>query len=114
MRELPGRERVCREALVHERHRRRQPLVRQIGVVGLDLVGQEHALVDERAARQRHGVVADVAALVSVVDGVGDDLADQVEPALEIVLALDRLGAADEELAMYGSVARTMSTAWCR
>ena len=87
---------------MHQRHRRGQPLVRQVGVVGLHLVGQEHALVDERAARQRHGVVADVAALVGVVDGVRDDLADQVELALEIVLARNRLRPADEDLPMHG------------
>ena len=99
--QLPRRERVGGEALVHERHRRGEARVGQVVVVGLHLVGQEHALVDQRAARQRHRVVADVLALVGEVEGVGDDLADEIEAPLELMLVLHRLGARDEELAMH-------------
>ena len=84
VRELPRRERVGREALVHERQGRRQTRIGKIPVVGLHLVRQEHALVDERSRRQRHRVVADVATLVGIVDGVRDDLADDIESAARI------------------------------
>ncbi len=85
MRQLPRRERVGGEALVHERHRRGEPRIGDVLVVLPHLVGEEHPLVDERAARQRHGVMTDVAALVGKVERVGDDLADQIEPALEVL-----------------------------
>ena len=98
VRELPGREGVGGEALMHERQRRGEQRIVQVGVVGAELIGQEHALVDQRAARQRHGVEADVAAAGLAVDGVGDHLAQDVEPALEIVLILDVGAAPDEHL----------------
>ena len=98
VRELPGREGVGREALMHQRQRRGEQRMMQIGVIGAELIGQEHALVDQRAAGQRHGVEADVAAAGLAVDGVGDHLAQDVEPALEIVLVLDVGPAADEHL----------------
>ncbi len=101
VRELPRRERVGREALVDQRHGRGKARIGEILVVGLDLERQEHALVDERPARQRHGVVTDVAPLVGIVDGVRDDLADHVELALELVLVGDGLRPADEDLPMH-------------
>ena len=102
VRELPRRERVGGEALVHERHRGSQPRVGDVLVVVPHLVGEEHPLVDDRAARQRHRVVADVAALVGKMEGVGDHLADQIEPALEVLAVLHRLRPADEDLAVHG------------
>ncbi len=102
MGELPRGERVGREALVHERHRRHEPRVGQVLVVGAHLERQEHPLVDERAARQAHRVVADVLALVGEVERVRDDLADDVEPALELLLILHRLRPADEDLPVHG------------
>jgi hypothetical protein len=48
--ELPRREGVGREALVNERKRRSEARVMQVGVVGAELIGKEHALVDQRAA----------------------------------------------------------------
>ena len=58
-------------------------------------------MIDQRAARQRHRVVADVAALVGEVERVGDDLADEIEPALELLLVLHCLRPADEELPVH-------------
>ena len=52
MRERPRRERVGREALVHERQRRLDVGVRQIGKHALDLRRRQHALVDQRLRRQ--------------------------------------------------------------
>ena len=48
--ELPRREGVGGEALMHERERRGEARVMQVGVVTAELIGEEHALVDERAA----------------------------------------------------------------
>ncbi len=48
--ELPRRKRVGREALVHERERRGEEWVVQIAVIGAELMGEEHALINERAA----------------------------------------------------------------
>ena len=52
MRELPGREGVGREALVHERERALEARVLQVLVVGAELGHQHHALVDDGAAGQ--------------------------------------------------------------
>ena len=56
VREIPRAERVGREARVHERHRRLDLGLAQIGVVGRQLAGREQALVGERAARERGDV----------------------------------------------------------
>ena len=56
MREIPGRERVGREALVHERERRDDARVLQVLVIRADLVREQHALVDDRARRHRRHV----------------------------------------------------------
>ena len=55
VRERPRRERVRREAAVHQRERRLDPLVVEVGEELGELRRGEHALVDERAARQRSG-----------------------------------------------------------
>ena len=98
VRELPRREGVGREALMHERERRSEFRVMQVEIIGAELIGEEHALVDQRAAGERHGVEADVAAAGVAVDGVGDDFAQDVELALEARLVLDVTPAADEHL----------------
>ena len=98
VRELPGGEGVGGEALMHERKRRGEQRMMQIGVIGAELISQEHALVDQRAAGQRHGIEADIAAAGLAVDGVGDHLAQDVKPALEIVLILDVGTAPDKHL----------------
>ena len=98
--ELPGREGVGRKALMHERERRGEQRMMQIGVIRPELIGEEHALVDQRAAGQRYGIETDVAAAGIAVDGVGDHLAQHVEPALEIVLILDVGPATDKHLAV--------------
>ncbi len=87
---------------MHERQRRGEGRVMQVLVIGAKLVGEEHALVDQRAAGERHGVEADIAAASLAVDGVGDDFAQEIEPALELRLVLDIGPVADEDLAMGG------------
>ena len=84
MRQRPGREGVGREALVHQRERALEIRIVQVGIIGAELVGQEHALVDHRAAGDRHRVIAGRAPLAPRVDRVGDRLAQDVEPALEL------------------------------
>ncbi len=74
----------------------------QVGVIGAELVGEEHSLIDERAAGERHGVEADVVSSGLAVDGVGDDFAQDVELALEIGFVLNLRPAADEDLPMGG------------
>ena len=88
MRQLPGREGVGREALMHQRERALEMRIVQIGIVGAELVGQEHALVDDGAAGDRHRIIARCAPFTPAVDGAGDRLAQDVEPALELVLGL--------------------------
>ncbi len=98
MRQRPCREGVGREALVHERERALEILLVQVGIVLAELVGEEHALVDHGAAGHRAGVIACKAAVAALVDRLRDRLAQDVEPALEIVLGLGGAVAADEHL----------------
>ena len=59
VRQPPGRERVGRKALMHQRQRRHGQRVAQIVVEALDLRRQQQALVDDRAGREgRHVEVA--------------------------------------------------------
>ena len=50
MRERPGGEGIGREALMHERERALEIRLAQVGVIGAELVGEEHALVDDGPA----------------------------------------------------------------
>ena len=85
MRERPRRERVGAEPLVHERQRRFHVRIRQIGEHRLDLIGDQHALVDQRVRRQARDVeifpVGDRDR--QPVDRMLDALADDVQLALE-------------------------------
>ena len=91
----PRREGVGREAGVHQRQRRLDPLVAQVGEELAQLRGGEHALVDERAARQAREV--DAALSPGRADLVLDALAHDVDPALERVV--DQPVAGQEDLA---------------
>ncbi len=55
VRQRPARERVGGEPRVHDGQRRGDPLVAQVGEELVELVGGEHALVDQRAARTATG-----------------------------------------------------------
>ncbi len=48
MGELPRREGVGGEALMHQRHLRDEARIVQVGIIGAELIGEEHALVDDR------------------------------------------------------------------
>ncbi len=70
MRELPGREGVGREALVHECDGRLEALVGEVLVIGTHLIGEEHALVDDGGGRQRHDIEAEIATIGFRIDAV--------------------------------------------
>ncbi len=99
MREVPRRERVGREALVHERQRRHDARILQILVVGADLVREQHALVDDGARRHRRHVELLAVRQLQRLDRVAGALADDVELALERIGHRDPAAAADEYLA---------------
>ncbi len=89
VRERPRRERVGREARVHERELGGETRVREVGEERLELAGREHPLVDDRARAER-GEVDLGLALGPLAQAEGEP----VEP--EGDLATHR--AADEEL----------------
>ncbi len=60
VRQRPARERVGGEPRVHEREGRLVALVGEVGEEPGELTGGEHALVDQRAARQRREVDVDL------------------------------------------------------
>jgi hypothetical protein len=98
LRQRPGREGVGRVALVIDGEGRNEALVEKVRVECGQLLGEEHALVDDRAAAQR--------AEIEVLDLVGDDPlldapANDVEVALELVL-LDAFRVRDEYLLDLG------------
>ena len=102
MRQRPSREGVGREALVHQRERALEIRVVQVGIILAELVGQEHALVDHRAAGDRHRVIVTDAPFALVVDRARDRLAQHVEPALELAFGKLLLALADEHLLVLG------------
>jgi len=84
---------------VHQRQRRLDQGVVQVGEVLVELRGEQHALVDEGAARQAHHVPVLRARHRRCADLVVGALADHVELALEGELVGDRGVALDEHLA---------------
>ena len=101
MRQRPGRERVGGEALVHQSERALEVGIVQIGVVGAELVGEEHALVDQRAARDRHRIIVPHAPVAPAIEDAGNGLAQEVEPALELVLRFDLRAAGEKDLLVH-------------
>ena len=96
MGQVPGRKRVRAVALMHQGQRRDEPLVGQVGIEPLDLIGQQQALVDDHARRQR----ADIAVLLLLqilccANFQFVPLANDVQLPLEHVGR--RLGAAGDE-----------------
>ena len=84
MRELPGREGVGGEALVHEGDGALEALVLQVEIIVAQLRDEHHALVDDGARGQADRIIAGRARVLHVVDGVGDDLAGEEEATLEV------------------------------
>jgi hypothetical protein len=100
MRQLPRREGVGREALMHQRHRADETRILQVLVIGTDLIGEEHALVDDGARRHGHDVEVALLAAILLIDAVGNHLAQDKQPAFEILIGFDVGVAPDEHLAV--------------
>ncbi len=98
VREVPGRERVRREALVHHRQRRDERLVVEVLVEAPDLMGEQHALVDDRARRERRHVELLAVAKLERLDRVPRALAYHVQLALQRVGVHVARAAPDEHL----------------
>ncbi len=116
----PAREGVRRETRVHQRQRRLEIRIVEIGEIIRELAGREHALVDHRLRRQVRDVeisgsgkgirlvavnVGVTVGQLVVADRVGDAAADDVELALEIPRIGDLGILPDEDLADRGLVA---------
>ena len=96
--ELPGREGVGRETLVHQGKGRDAARVLEVDEVLADLVGQQQALVDDGARRHRRLVELLAVLETERLDGVRGTAADDVQLALERVGDHDVGAAADEDL----------------
>ena len=94
----PGWERVRGEALMDERQRSVVAHVQEIAVVWRELADQHHPLVDNGAGRQRDRVVFRNFRAAERKNSIGNDLADDEEPALKIIFSGEISGAADENL----------------
>ena len=94
MRQLPGREGVGRETLMHQGQRRGRQVVAQIVVETADLGGEQQALVHNRPRRERRHIqfshAGDVLFVRQRAEIVQDLLADRQDLALERVLVADR------------------------
>ena len=97
--QVPGREGVGREALMHQRQRGDHAFVVQVLVVLADLRRQQHALVDDCARRERGEIERLLALQRHLADPVLDLLADHEQLALEGILVGTLVTAADEHLA---------------
>ena len=100
MRQRPRGQGVGAEAAVDERDGRLEGLVLEVRVVGRHLRGREHALVQQRARRERADVEL-LGRLGRLAHHARPVLAHDHELALELVLA-ERGGPADEHLAHDG------------
>jgi hypothetical protein len=98
MGQRPRRERVGAEPLVHQRQRGLHVGIGQVGEHRLDLVGAEHALVDEGVRGQARDVRELVLGDVERGHRLLELLADDVQLALERRRVLHRGPPADEHL----------------
>ena len=87
---------------MNERQRRREALVAQVVVIRAQLVRQEHALIDNRAAGQGDDIEAVVPAVGLAEDGIGNDLTQHIELALELRIVRNTGAAPNEDLPVHG------------
>ena len=112
MRQRPRRKGVRAEPLVDERERRLHARIVQIGKHPVDLVRDEHALVDQGPRRQADDVEGTRPRNRQRVDSVLHALADDVELALEGRVALgDAPGAGSPAPRPMNTCLKTGSTA---
>ena len=74
---------------MHQRQRGRHRRVAQIAVIFADLIGQQHAFIDNGARRKRRHIEFLAMAKLQRLNGVAGALPDDVEFSFEIVLARD-------------------------
>ncbi|OIQ83878.1 hypothetical protein GALL_343050 [mine drainage metagenome] len=86
VRQVPGREGVGGETLVHQGQGRNHGRVLQVEVIGADLFRQQHALVDDGAAGQRGNVELFAVFQLERADFMFHTLADDEQLALEGIL----------------------------
>ena len=99
MGEPPRPQRVGAVPGMHQGQGRDDGLVGQVAVEGVQLVRPKQSLVDDGLARQAGDVEVVAVVLGKLrVDGVFDDLADDVQLALESILVVRLFAASDEEL----------------
>ena len=104
VRELPGRKRVGRETLVDHREGGGDPLVREVRVVAVEPLGQDHSLVADGPAGERDDVEGLSRGEPEALYGGHRDLADHEELALERILVPAARAAGDERLPDPGLV----------
>ncbi len=101
VRQLPRREGVGGETLMHERDSRFETRVRKVLVICAHLIGEEHPLIDDGRGRKGNGIeILRFLAAAFVIDAVGENLADEEQLALEIGIARGIAAGADEDLHM--------------
>ena len=98
LRQIPARERVRGITLVHQRQRRRQIRVIQVGVELLDLIRQQQALVNEAPAGKRRHAEIRLLRQPAAVHRMFRALADHHQDPLENVFVEHFLRPADEDL----------------
>ena len=102
---FPGGEGVGAEARVHDGDRGGHVRVEQVWVIGVDLVGEQHAFVDDGAAGEAGDVEAVGLLVAAVAQGLFGAFADDIELAFEGErVVADECGgvAADKDLADEG------------
>ena len=99
MRALPAGKRVRRETRVDDREGGLHRGVDEVGKILRDLLGEEHAFVDERLHREARDIPRFGSGDRGGADVVIGALADHVELPLEIEIGGDVCSAADEDLA---------------
>ena len=105
---FPAREGIGGKTGVHDGESRLKCWVREVEIEGLDLLGDEHALVDDRLRGEAREVEVVGRGLVLALKGLLGALAHDVEGALEGELVRAKEGArkgrplADEKLADLG------------
>ena len=98
LRQPPLREGVRRIALVVDRKCALEPLILQVGIELRHLLGQHHALVDDRPAAQRTDIKpADLRTRRGLLDPAADDIKLTLEG-----LFVDALGVRDDDLLDLG------------
>ena len=99
VRQIPGREGIGRETLVHQCQGGSRALVLKIEVIHTNLIGQQQALVVHRARREGRHIELLTMLQLQRLDGIRSATADDVQLALKGIGHEDIRTATDEDLA---------------